>query len=116
MNDTPNNTDDLARIIMLVFGKMKDGKGSYWCYVAVKPSKYKTFTQLNQQGKINLFDFEREGFGEIVVSGQGRQPPKEVTYQVAKIYKLELGELYKETDGEAALEKKILQFNQSPNT
>ena len=110
MTDTPNHPDELARIVMLVFGKMKDNKGSYWCYVAIKPTEYRRFTDLYQAGKMNLYGFEKEGFGEIIVSGQGRHPPDEVTYQVARVYKIDLKELYKETNAEEALEKKILQF------
>ena len=105
-----DNTDDIARIVMLVFGKTKDRKGSYWCYVAIKPSKHKPFMELYQQGKMNLFDFEKSGFGEIVVSGKGRTPPSEITHQVAQIYRLNLNELFQENDGQQALEKKILQF------
>ena len=110
------HSDDIARIVMLVFGKTKDGKGSYWCYVAIKPSKHKLFMQLYQQGKMNLFDFEKSGFGEIIVSGKGRTPPSEITHQVAQIYQLNLNELFQETDGEAALEKKILQFQKPEET
>ena len=116
MTETPDSPDDMARLIMLVFGKLQDGDGSYWCYVAVKPTEYQRFMALYQSGKVNLYDFEQEGFGEIIVSGQGRQPPDEITYQVARIYKLELNELYKETDAELALEKKILQFNDANHT
>lgn len=112
--DNPDkHSDHAARIVMLVFGKMKDDAGSYWCYVAIKPTEYKRFMELYKQAKMNLYYFEQEGFGEIIVSGQGRKPPTEVTYQVARIYNLELDELYKETDAEKALEKKILQFKEA---
>lgn len=116
MTDNTHNPDELARIVMLVFGTMREGTGSYWCYVAIKPTEYRSFMARHQEGSINLYDFESQGFGEIIVSGKGRTPPTEVTYQVAQVYKLNIDELYKETDGEKALEKKILQFNAPKNT
>lgn len=117
MTDTPTtNPNDLARMVMLVFGKLQDGKGSYWCYVAIKPTEYKRFNTLYTSGKLNLYHFESEGFGEIIVSGQGRQPPEEVTYQVARVYQLNIDELYKDTDAEKSLQKKILQFEQTKTT
>lgn len=111
MTDVPiAESDDLARMIMLVYGPMQDGKGSYWCYVAIKPTEYQRFMTLHKARKINLFDFEKEGFGEIVVSGQGVRPPSEITYQVAQIYKMNVKDLFGDMDAESVMSKKIQQM------
>lgn len=114
-SDTTPDTDKLARIIMLVYGQMQDGKGSYWCYVAVKPTEYQRFMELHGARQINLYDFEREGFGEIVVSGQGVRPPSEITYQVAQIYKMNIKDLFGEVDAESIISKKIQQMKDKAN-
>ena len=75
--------DQIARIIMMVFGPMQQG-GSYWCYVAVKPSQYARFQQELKAKRLDLNDFDE--FGEIIVSGDGVSPPPEVTMQVIKLY------------------------------
>lgn len=102
--------DSLARIVMLTYGRMESGKGTYWCYVAVKPSEYDRFDAAMKNGALDLTRFARDGFGEIIVSGPGVLPPKEVTRDVARIYRLEINELYKETDARSAIEKKIAQL------
>jgi hypothetical protein len=68
---------------MLVFGPMQQG-GSYWCYVAVKPSQYAQFQQDLKAKKLDLHKFGP--YGEIIVSGEGLTPPQEVTSQVIKLY------------------------------
>lgn len=107
------NPDNLARMVMLVYGPMQDGKGSYWCYVAIKPSEYQRFVGLHKARKINLLDFEKEGFGEIIVSGQGVRPPSEITYQVAQIYKINIKDLFGEINPESVLSKKIAQMKET---
>lgn len=106
----PNN---LARVVMLVYGQMQKGKGAYWCYVAVKPGEYQRFMGLHKQRKINLYDFETEGFGEIIVSGQGVRPPSEVTHQIAKIYGMNIKDLFGDVDPEAVVAAKIAQMKES---
>lgn len=65
------------RNLTLVRGLMQGG-GFYWCYVAVKPSMLLKF-QREVSNKYNIQNFVKDGYGEVVVSGRGRNPPKEVT-------------------------------------
>ena len=74
---------DIRRIIMLVYGLLDTG-GSFWCYVAVKPSKYREFVAIQKQGTLNLYKIDP--LGEIIVSGQGATPPEEVTRKVAELF------------------------------
>ncbi len=106
----PPSADSLARVIMLVYGRMKDNKGSYWCYVAVKPSEYDKFRALHKEGKVNLYEFEQNGFGEVIVSGTGVTPPQEVTRQVAKVYGIQIRDLFGDVDPHAVISAKIAQM------
>lgn len=106
----PPNVDQLARIIMLVYGRMREGKGSYWCYVAVRPSEYDKFRTLHKGNKINLYEFEQDGFGEVIVSGTGVTPPQEVTRQVAKVYGINIRDLFGDVDPQAIIAAKIAQM------
>jgi hypothetical protein len=79
--DKPN--PDLTRTIVLVYGMLESGS-PFWVYVAVKPSKYQAFMTAQKDGTLDLYKFEP--YGEIIVSGEGRMPPDEVTLKVAEMY------------------------------
>lgn len=115
MTDTPTSANDLARIIMLVYGPMQNGKGAYWCYVAIRPSEYDRFMELHKAKKVNLYEFESVGFGEVIVSGQGVRPPSEVTYQVAQIYGMNIKDLFGDVDAKSVVAAKIEQMKQDNN-
>jgi len=104
--------DNIGRAVMLVYGRMQDGKSPYWCYVAVKPSEYKRFQQTLQDGKLNLHRFEQDDYGEIVVSGPGLYPPADITREVARAYNTPLKELFGSTHPEAVMTQKIAQLKQ----
>lgn len=82
-----------SRVIMLTFGQMNHG-GPYWCYVAVKPSRYDEFRQKMASMTYNMQQFDSEGYGEIVVSGEGIRPPSAISKQVAALYNIPLTVLF----------------------
>ncbi len=104
MTDQKPNPDDLTRIIVLVYGMLENG-GPFWVYVAVKPSKYQAFMGAQKEGKLDLYKFEP--FGEIIVSGEGKVPPDEVTLKVAEMYQTDPGTLFKPIDPEEEVAKKM---------
>ncbi len=71
---TDLDPDNLSRVIMLLYGQMDHG-GPFWCYVAIKPSRFDAFRETERAGAINLYDFD--DFGEVIVSAEGEQPPDE---------------------------------------
>jgi transcriptional regulator with XRE-family HTH domain len=75
--------DEAERTIMLVFGFMAHG-GPCWIYAAVRPSKQQAFSAAHKDGSLDLHAFD--AYGEIVVSGEGRLPPDEVTSKVNSMY------------------------------
>lgn len=92
---------------MLTYGRMEDGKGSYWCYVAVKPSEYDRFMGVLKAGKLNLHNFEDDGFGEILVSGPGLYPPPQITREVAVAFNMPIKQLFSSEDPQSAVARKI---------
>ncbi len=94
---TQANIDSLSRIIALTFGHMENG-GNYWCYVAVKPSRYEEFQKAMQSKAYNIQHFPDDGYGEVIVSGEGITPPADVTRQVANMFNIPLKEFFKDID------------------
>ncbi len=99
------NPDSLSRIVMLAYGSMENGK-PYWCYVAVKPTRYTEF-QDALRADYSLYNFESDGYGEVVVSGEGVTPPQEVTARVAEIFGIELSLLFADESPLKTLEDKM---------
>ncbi len=102
----PITPDHVARLVMFTYGKMVDGK-PFWCYLAVKPSRKDELV-----GKINTktFDinrYEPEGYGEIVVSGEGVMPPTPVIKKVAEMFNVTLREMFQEFDADAVITKEV---------
>jgi hypothetical protein len=85
--------DDISRIVMLTYGKMDHG-GPYWCYVAVRPSLYPEFSQAMDSKTYNMQNFAKDGYGEVIVSGEGVMPPKEITKKVAEMFKISPKDLF----------------------
>ncbi len=102
--DDKYNPDNLSRIIMLVYGKMEHG-GPFWCYVAVKPSKYDEFKEAESSGTLDLYNFDE--YGEIIVSAEGETPPDEVTIKVAEMYNTDPSQFFKPIDPKAVIAEKI---------
>ncbi len=117
MSDIPNHIDpdEVARMIMLTYGPMESGKGSFWCYVAVRPSQYDRFRDVQKAGKLNMPTFEQDGFGEVIVSGPGVFPPAEVTRQVAKMFEIPIKDLFSDVDPQSVISTKISQIKQQDN-
>ena len=117
MNTTPTlNPDNVARIVMLTYGRMENGTDAYWCYVAVKPSEYDRFMTVLKGGKLNLHTFDEDGFGEVVVSGPGMYPPIDVTKQVAKAYNAPITDIFNGADPKSAIARKIDELKKQSDT
>ena len=97
--------DIVARVIVLARGIMEKG-GFYWCYVAVKPSRYEEF-KAAIANKYNIQNFIKDSYGEVIVSSEGRDPPTEVTEKVAEMFDVAVDALFKEEDPMAAIGKKL---------
>lgn len=105
--------DNLARIVMLTYGRMEDGKSPYWCYVAIKPSEYERFNTTLKGGALDPKQFENDGYGEIVVSGPGLYPPADVTRGVAGRYNMPIQELFGKMDPQTLIAQKIQQLKKT---
>lgn len=92
MTEAKPNLEDLTRTIVLVYGMFDTGH-PFWVFVAVKPSKYQNFLTAYKEGGIDLYHFEP--FGEIIVSGQGRMPPDDITLKVAEMYQTDPAALFR---------------------
>jgi hypothetical protein len=102
--------DNVSRIIMLVYGKMEHG-GPFWCYVAVKPSKYDEFKRAESMGTLDLYNFD--GYGEIIVSAEGETPPEEVTIKVAEMYNTDASQFFQPIDPQAVIAEKIAEMKRN---
>lgn len=115
MNTPPNtptdkyDPDSVSRIIMLLYGKMDHG-GPFWCYVAVKPSKFEEFKAAEKGGTIDLYAFEP--YGEVIVSAEGQTPPEEVTLKVAELYGADASTFFQPIDPIAEIGRKIDELKQ----
>jgi hypothetical protein len=91
MTDNAELKDALTRTIVLIYGLLEDG-GPFWLYAAVKPSKYQAFMAAQKNGELNVYEFAP--FGEIIISGKGKNPPDEVTLKVAEMYQTDPATLF----------------------
>ena len=90
MIEPTQNNPDLTRTIVLVYGLLEGGE-HFWVFVAVKPSQYQPFIDAQKNGTLNLYQFAV--YGEIIVSGEGKSPPDEVTIKVAEMYQTDPAKL-----------------------
>lgn len=97
MTDQNQNAEDPRRTIMLVYGMFTNGN-PFWVFTAVKPAKYQAFLAAHKEGALDLQNFT--GFGEIIVSGQGKAPPEDVTLKVAEMYQTDPGTLFQNIQDE----------------
>jgi hypothetical protein len=97
-----DQTDDLKRTIVLIYGLLDNG-GPFWLFAAVKPSKYQSFQEAYKEGHLNIHKFEP--YGEIIVSGEGKGPPDNVTLKVAEMYQTSSDTLMKSMIDEPAPKK-----------
>lgn len=106
-DENPYDPDKLSRVIMLLYGRMDHG-GPFWCYVAVKPSKFEAFKAAEKAGTVDLYNFD--DFGEVIVSAEGQTPPDEVTLKVAEIYGADASTFFQPIDPIAQINDKIEQY------
>ncbi|MBV8938685.1 MAG: hypothetical protein JO089_02445 [Alphaproteobacteria bacterium] len=104
---TAPNPDDIARVIVLIYGVLEQTR-PFWCYVAVKPSRYQSFLEAQKEGTLNLYEFG--SYGEIIISGEGGQPPEEVTIKVAEVYQTDPKRFFEPIDPEAEVAKKMQEY------
>jgi hypothetical protein len=90
MTEEKPNTEDQTRIIVLLYGMLDNGN-PFWVFVAVKPSKYQLFQTTHKEGRVDLHNFGP--FGEIIVSGEGKAPPEDITLKVAEMYQTDPAKL-----------------------
>ncbi len=102
--DDALNPDDVARVIILVYGALENNT-PFWCYVAVKPSKYQKFLDAQKEGTLNLYEFQP--FGEIIISGEGTQPPEAVALKVAEVDQTDPNSSFQPVDPEAEVAAKV---------
>lgn len=81
--NAPNPLEELKRTIVLIYGIMANG-GPFWAFAAVKSLQYAQFVAAQKEGRIDLTRFEP--YGEIIVCGEGKAPPDEITLKVADMY------------------------------
>lgn len=97
---------------MLAFGAMNHG-GPYWCYVAVKPGRYDEFQAAMQSKKYDMQRFEKDEFGEVIVSGEGVVPPGDVTRQVAEMFAIPISQLFQDTSPKKTIMVKLEELNKN---
>ena len=107
---TQADIDSLSRIVALTFGHMENG-GNYWCYVAVKPSRYDEFQKAMSSKTYNIQRFPDDGYGEVIVSGEGITPPTEVTRQVANLFNIPMKDFFKDIDPKKTIIMKLQHVN-----
>ncbi len=83
MNQEPDPIEALKRTIALIYGILANGH-PFWAFVAVRSSRYQIFMADQKEGKLDLTQFDP--YGEIIICGEGRAPPDEITLKVAEMY------------------------------
>lgn len=104
--------DEVARIIVLVYGFLADEK-PFWAYVAVKPSMYQEFQRRQQAGTLDLYQFDP--LGEVIVSGTGETPPEDVTIKVAELYETDPRGFFQTVDPIKEVAEKVAALEESEN-
>ncbi len=108
----PLDPDNVARVVMLAFGNMEQG-GMYWAYVAVRPSRYEEFKRRMTGKTYNIQNFVKDEFGEVVVSGEGGLPPREVTKQVALLFGVPVKQLFADIDPLEAIARGVKKLEEN---
>lgn len=101
--------DNVARAVTLVYGKMHDSN-PFWCFVTVKPSRMDEFRQRVKDRKLDLRTYVDDGFGEIVVSGEGAIPPRDVVKTVASMFNVPIRQLFADVNMDDVIGKEIEQL------
>lgn len=72
-----------ARTIILLRGVLESNE-PFWAFAAIRPSRYQEFQLAQRAGKVDLEAFAP--WGELIISGEGKTPPKIVLDKVATMY------------------------------
>lgn len=110
MSSAPASQDNASRLITLVRGMMEQG-GFYWCYVAVKPNLVTKFQQAIKN-KYNIQNFVKDAYGEVVVSGRGKEPPEDVTKKVEEMFGVTFQQI-EEGNSEVAIAKILVSMEEA---
>lgn len=106
-DNKPNVTpDQVARMVMLVYGTMSDNN-PFWCFVAVKPSQHKRLQEKVANKTLDLRTYVEDGFGEIIVSGEGVIPPNDVIKKISASFGVPIRDLFREYDMDDVIAKEI---------
>jgi hypothetical protein len=81
--NSPNPFEELKRTIALIYGILANGN-PFWAFVAVRSNKYAIFVSDQKEGKIDMTNFTP--YGEIIICGEGKSPPDDITLKVAEMY------------------------------
>jgi len=84
--------DDLKRTIVLIYGMLESG-APFWVFAAVRPGKYQAFLAAYKDNTLDIHHFE--AYGEIIVCGEGKSPPDDITLKVAEMYQTDSATLMK---------------------
>lgn len=91
MTETNTNPEDeRKRTIVLIYGVLENGT-QFWIYAAVRPSKYRDFQDAYRESRLDVHNFGP--YGEILVCGEGTNPPENVTVKVAEMYQTDAATL-----------------------
>lgn len=102
------NPDEYSRVIVLIYGTL-EGDKPFWCYVAVKPTRYQHFLEEQREGILNLQEFTP--YGEIIIYGEGSIPPEHVTLKVAEVYQTDPKSFFEPVgDPEEEAKKKLAEI------
>lgn len=98
--------DDVARMVMLVYGTMSDSQ-PFWCFVAVRPSRQQELEAKAANKTLDLRTYEQDGFGEIVVSGEGLLPPNDVIKSISAMFNTPIRQLFSKVDANSLIAQEI---------
>ncbi len=87
-----NKSGEFTRSIAVLYGVTANGT-PFWLFAAVLPSRYEHFITSYRDGTLDIHAFSP--YGEIIVIGEGKDPPDSVVDKVAEMYQTTSQELLK---------------------
>ena len=98
--------DNIARAVMMLFGRMADSK-PFWCFVAVKPSRKDELAEKVKNKTLDITRYVEDGFGEIIVSGESAMPPRDVMKDLSAMFNIPIRKLFSDFDFDAEIRNEI---------
>jgi len=74
--------DEHIAVIMMVKGTEEDGVTPFWSFVAIPPTQLFGFKKAQARGEAFFVD----DYGEILITGQGKEPPPEAIEEIRAKY------------------------------